>query len=1511
MRHSFLIFYSLIFFATTEIAFGQQLYDVSEAIYMGDVKSFSILDQGTGANCVRFDTTGTKMFVLNSSRLAFDNILEYDLSTPFDPATASYAGDAEKLSVTSYGGVPESFLFNNDGTKLYLLVGTFEDELIEFALATPYDISTATHLGNDQHLILWTEEHLPTSFAFNNDGTKLFVIGFDNEMVNEYDLDTAYDVSSAEYAGDEERFPLTDQDRGPKDIAFNDNGTKMYILGVSGNDVNEYDLSVAFDVSTASYAGESETVSVEDQENRVQSMAFNADGSRMYILGLGADAVVQYTLTGENVHPVITSINPVLNINDKDEAKVFEDLIIQDGNNDELSAEITLLNGSGIFSGDGLTGSGPYLTDTLVVSGLQDVLNAITFDPADDVAVNGAADTLLVRIEIADDSLSVVDTIQTIVESGALVTLLKTGTFGPDTSAVEFEIKFNEPVFELDTSDLNIEASEKVSFRLASLTGSDSVYTLLFDSLGGDGVIEVSIREGNDIKDSLNNPLTQSAYDGHIVGRSFNLSFAAYTGDDKTLSVKPPARQSQRLRFSPDGMKMYVLGASSTLTAIEDLFEFQLSSAFDLATATYSDSWKIPGSDYYRSFIISPDGLKLFALASIDDEVKQFTLSTPFLISSATYDGDDEVLTLGTELGSPQDIAFSNDGLSVYILDGDDDKIEQYELKVAYDVSTGAYMGSQNSINVSSDSPSTPQSIEFSNDGRKLFVHELKLFDIDEKIHTYSMSTPFDITSAVYLGDDEIIDVSDQERNLSGFTFSNDGNHLFILGEEGDDVSEYIICNTAPEITQISDASVQVGSQLLISFEISDLHDDDITIGADSTSSNKGMITNNSLQTLSWTPDTSDVGQHEVIVTVDDGELSTTDTFQINVVLLPYVNSAISDQTTLEGVAYEFTFSESTFVDPLGSELNYIAIKQDSTALPAWLSFDDNTRTFSGTPTSSDIGMIGIQVYAYNDRGDSISDAFELDVDFLANIWNGTSWSVGQKPTSSDSAVIAGNYYSSVEGTFTSRALTVMSGDTLFLDAPGTHVLIEDTLSNSGTIEVSSGAGLVTRGGVSDGEYYFERITTFSKEQAKYSMIGSPIESGNTNELGTVVYKYDETVAYDTTSGVEGLNRFVLLPEAGESMTPGQGYFSAYTGTVMMKGKPNHGDISYDLSRTNHSFLEADSSENDFEGFHVVANPYPAAISLQKFINGNAGNIVETVWIWDDGGSNVGRRGNSDYLTINVLGVSMGGSSRGGAWNSHIGSFQGFFVKADHTTSLGFADSMKVVGNNRSEAFFRTKSAYQTLKLSLSKEGEHQYETLVGFTSDATAKVDDVYDAPLLNSGLKNQVFSSIDQVAYAIQAVGLDKPLVSVGVSLEKDGLYMLSLSNLNIDRSQTVYLTDHFTGEKVVLNDIGYEFLGTEGVYKERFTLQIGDKSALTDVQSLHSALQVFSADQTLFIRSEVLTHLESIKIFSLTGELVEELEQIDLPKHGYERQVGLTGIYIVAVVSDDMVRIQKVRF
>ena len=97
------------------------------------------------------------------------------------------------------------------------------------------------------------QEANPEGIAFNTDGTKMFIVGYHgDDHVNEYACSTGFDVSSCSYSGDGERKEVTDDDTKPRGIAFNTDGTKMFILGDAGNDVTEYACSTGFDVSTCS-----------------------------------------------------------------------------------------------------------------------------------------------------------------------------------------------------------------------------------------------------------------------------------------------------------------------------------------------------------------------------------------------------------------------------------------------------------------------------------------------------------------------------------------------------------------------------------------------------------------------------------------------------------------------------------------------------------------------------------------------------------------------------------------------------------------------------------------------------------------------------------------------------------------------------------------------------------------------------------------------------------------------------------------------------------------------------------------------------------------------------------------------------------------------------------------------------------------------------------------------------------------------------------------------------------
>jgi VCBS repeat-containing protein len=95
---------------------------------------------------------------------------------------------------------------------------------------------------------------------------------------------------------------------------------------------------------------------------------------------------------------------------------------------------------------------------------------------------------------------------------------------------------------------------------------------------------------------------------------------------------------------------------------------------------------------------------------------------------------------------------------------------------------------------------------------------------------------------------------------------------------------------------------------------------------------------------------------------------------------MPTVDNAIADQSATEDVAFNFVFAANSFGDLDASDtLTYTATLSDDSPLPAWLSFDSATRTFSGTPANGDVGAIDIKVTA-DDGSSTVSDVFTLTV---------------------------------------------------------------------------------------------------------------------------------------------------------------------------------------------------------------------------------------------------------------------------------------------------------------------------------------------------------------------------------------------------------------------------------------------------------------------------------------------------------------------------------------------------
>ena len=260
-------------------------YQIASASY--DSVSFSVSSQETSPQAVEFSSDGTKMYILGTIQRT---VFQYSLSTAFDVSTASYA--SKSFSVSSQAPAPRSVRFKSDGTKMYV-VGSSADAVFQYSLSTAWDVSTASY--DSVSFSVSTQTTTPEGLAFKSDGTEMYVCGDPSDDVYQYTLSTAWDLSTASYTT---FFTTTGVDF--TEIAFNSDGTSVFILDRTSNVIIEYSLSTAWNISTATASGD--TLSVSSQESNPKGIAFNATGTKVYIVGETNDTVYQYSTTSSTLN---------------------------------------------------------------------------------------------------------------------------------------------------------------------------------------------------------------------------------------------------------------------------------------------------------------------------------------------------------------------------------------------------------------------------------------------------------------------------------------------------------------------------------------------------------------------------------------------------------------------------------------------------------------------------------------------------------------------------------------------------------------------------------------------------------------------------------------------------------------------------------------------------------------------------------------------------------------------------------------------------------------------------------------------------------------------------------------------------------------------------------------------------------------------------------------------------------------------------------------------------------
>jgi len=211
------------------------------------------------------------------------------ISLPVDGLLgASY--DDIQFDVSSQVSGLVGFIFKPDGTKFYVLSSANPDTVYQYSCSTAFDLSTASY--DSKSFDLSTQSSNVFGIAFKSDGTKMYIAGTSNDVVYQYTLSTAWDVSTASY--DSVSFSVASEDGFPTGIRFKTDGTKMFVSGAITDSVYQYSLSTAWDISTASY--DSESVSVSGSAN-LGGFTFNSDGTKLFMGGDTYSVVLQYDLS--------------------------------------------------------------------------------------------------------------------------------------------------------------------------------------------------------------------------------------------------------------------------------------------------------------------------------------------------------------------------------------------------------------------------------------------------------------------------------------------------------------------------------------------------------------------------------------------------------------------------------------------------------------------------------------------------------------------------------------------------------------------------------------------------------------------------------------------------------------------------------------------------------------------------------------------------------------------------------------------------------------------------------------------------------------------------------------------------------------------------------------------------------------------------------------------------------------------------------------------------------------
>lgn len=180
---------------------------------------------------------------------------------------------------------------------------------------------------------------------------------------------------------------------------------------------------------------------------------------------------------------------------------------------------------------------------------------------------------------------------------------------------------------------------------------------------------------------------------------------------------------------------------------------------FNLAYARYVQSVAFVDCN---SIYFAPDGLNYYTVDDADD-VKQWTMTTRWDISTSSLTNTFDASAIDTSL---KGIWLKPDGTKLYFTGRTNNKVYEYDLATAWDLSTQSYLQEFNIVGKVVD----VDGMYIREDGKRIFFYD----DADDTIQCYNMTTAWDVSTCVYF-EPKVIGI-----NTGGLSFSRDGTYLYV-----------------------------------------------------------------------------------------------------------------------------------------------------------------------------------------------------------------------------------------------------------------------------------------------------------------------------------------------------------------------------------------------------------------------------------------------------------------------------------------------------------------------------------------------------------------------------------------------------------------------------------------------------------------------------------------------------------------------------------------------------------